>query len=239
MVTNLDLTAPQTTRVLEQAVRLQATVELDVRTLGAQSRPIRGTIIARENALLRVRPEPNADLSDPLLIGAFADALLIMRGDRYEFCSCIIDIGAPSSPEMLIAIPQGVQIANRRRYVRKTPQEGRSVQLWLKGGDVALTCNLVDIAPTGLAVRGHRGDLDDILFVGDPLRVTIDIPAIGESFDLPVITCTKTLESDRQSLTVGLEFAPDASAQDMLALSRFRAFLNDPALGFSETESGK
>lgn len=239
MVASLDLTAPQTTRVLEQAVRLQATIELDVRPFGMQGRPFRGTVIGREQSLLRVRPEARADFSDPLLVGAFCDALLVMNGDRFEFCTCVIDVGSAVAPELLIAIPQGVQIANRRRYVRKAPAEGRSVQLWLKGGDVALTCNMVDIAPTGLAVRGHRGDLDEILFVGDALRVTIDIAAIGESFDLPVEICTKTLESDRQSLTVGLEFASEGSAQDLLALSRFRAFLNDPALGFSETESGK
>jgi hypothetical protein len=238
MVASMDLTPPQAARVLEQALRLQAHIELEVRPVGLQGRTLSGRIVGRENNLLRVRPAPGVDVNEPLLIGACCDALLVLNAERYEFSTCIIDLGAAQAPELLLAMPPGIQVANRRRYVRRVPRDPWTVQLWVRGGDMSTTCAITDLAPTGIAARGHRGDLDDVLFVGDTIRVTIDTPD-GNSYDLPAVICTKTLERDKQSMTVGLEFPPNASPEDLITLSRYRAALNDPATGLTEMDGAQ
>lgn len=239
MVGNLDLTSAQVARVLEQAVRVHAALRLEARPMGLQGRPFRGTILAREHSLLRIQPDAPPDLGDPTLLGAFCDVELVLSGELYQFSTCIVDVGTTVSPTLLIAIPPAIQVANRRRYVRRSPNDSLQVSLHLPGADSPLLAELLNVAPTGLAVRGHRTDLDDVIFVGDGLRVGLDIPPVGEAFDLPAIICGKSLDEDKQRMTVGLEFEVNATPSDLLALNRFRAYLCDPAVGFVETDGAK
>ncbi|MGE3181657.1 MAG: PilZ domain-containing protein [Phycisphaerae bacterium] len=236
MTATLDLTEPQAARVMEQAIRSGARIELDMRPLES-GRPFTGFIREREKTLLRIQLDSGQAVIGQEYVGAFCDVQMMLSGELYQFSSCVIDITDYGRSELVIATPQAIQVMNRRRFVRKAPNEGLTIQLFPPKAEAAFQTTLTNISVTGLSVRGHRGDLDDVLFVGDEVRINIDLPEIGESFELPAVICTKTLDSDRTNMLVGLEFFEVNATEDELAtLTRLRAHLNDPSLGFVETD---
>lgn len=235
----LDLTEPQAVRVMEQAIRTGAKLELDLRP-DDSGQPLVGIIRERDKSVLRVQLEKSETAIGQELIGAFCDVQLSMSGELYQFSSCVIDITDYGRSELVIAAPQAIQVMNRRRFVRKAAGEKITIQLTPPRADAPFQTELSDISITGLSIRGHRGDLDDVLFVGDEVRISIDLAEISESFELPVVICTKTLDNDRTHMTVGLEFLQhNATEEELAALTRLQALLNDPTLGFVETDGAQ
>ncbi|MDX2200472.1 MAG: PilZ domain-containing protein [Phycisphaerae bacterium] len=231
----LDLTPAQFKRVLEQAVRSRAVCEFDARPFGFQGKTLSGTIEARDNGVLRVRMRQMPDAPESLLIGAFCDVQMQLSGELYCFSTCVIDLPNTGANDVFIATPQAMQIANRRRFARRSPAEAVLVQLWPAGAESPYHAALVDVDPHGLAVRGHRGDLDELLLIGDTIRLQLELPQVSDSFELPAIICNKKLDVDREHMLIGFEFeaiAPEASQ----TLERLRTCLTDPAAGFIDLE---
>ncbi len=231
MLLGMDLTPRQAARVLEQALRSRAELEIELRN-ATDDQLICARLTGREGDLLVV-DLPDHDPPTPLsaLMGAFCDVRTELSGELYLFSTCIMDVSGASVPQrLLLAVPQALQVANRRRFERRTPRSW--AQVHLSGGpvDVPQAGPILSISPTGLACRMVHPQLDDVLLVGDGIRVSFRLPDHAEPFELPVTVCNKSLARDKSYLDLGLEFnrePADPTAEQ--ALERLRMFLSDPA----------
>ncbi len=240
MVAVLDLTSRQVSRVLNQAARAHTTLLVDARP--RNSRPaLSGTLDAQLENLLRIRVDDHSISADESLlpvVGAYCDVQMSIDREQYAFSTCIVDVLEANQPRtLMLAKPEVIHVTNRRQFVRYVPDRETHVRLWPPGAQNAYTCRLVDIGPNGLACRAHRGDLDEVLFVGDDIALELDLQTIDETFAILATLCSKTLELDRTNMTIGFEFNEKSDDPAIaLTIERLRACLNDPAQGFVESE---
>jgi hypothetical protein len=231
MLLGLDLTPRQTSRVLEQALRNRAELEIEPRNT-VDDQPLCGRLVGRERDLLRV-DLPDRDPATPLsaLVGAFCDVRSALSGDLYMFSTCVMDVSDASVPQsLLLAVPQTIQVANRRRFERRVPRGWAQAQLTGGPIDVPQAGAILSISPTGLACRVVHPQLDDLLLIGDEIRVSFRLPVHAESFELPATVCNKSLARDKSYLDIGLELDPEpADPTARQALERLRMVLSDTA----------
>lgn len=224
MLATIDLTRRQAERVLEQAVRTQARLEIECR---AREGSLHGTLIGREAGVLAVALH---DLGHnwPLLglIGSFCDVHTILSGQLYLFSTCIVDAADDTSPQCLsLAPPDIVQVANRRKLDRVAPAEPVVAQLWPAGGEDPLQGQLTNLSSNGVGCRFPRQPAEDSLLIDDTVRLCFQLPGGGEVFDLPACVCFKWPLSGEEQLDVGLEFSAPESKAGAAALERLRAAL--------------
>ena len=234
MLVTLDLTARQAARVLAQAVRLRATLEIEPRP-ETHNALLWGHLVGREDDLLLV------DLHDgghqiPLsgLYGAMCDVRTILSGQLCLFSTHIADAVEHGVPQrVLLAIPEVVQVANRRRFARKQPSEQIPVRLLVPGGHAPLIATLVNIGASGLACRAAGQLLDELLFIGDELQVEFVLPWTAEIFILPAVVCSKSRGGDENLMTIGFEFVARNNEQ---TLERLRAVVSDETARLTEMD---
>ena len=222
MLATIDLTHRQASRVLEQALRARAQVEIEPRS---QDKVLRGSLVGREGDLLNIELHDHG-WSWPLaaLVGAFCEVRTILAGEMYRFCSCIITTLEKAVPQrLMLAAPDVVQVANRRRFDRKLFPQALAIQVWPPGAAQPLVGVLREIGMGGLACQLPRQDADDRLLIDDQVRARFALPGGGEPFDLSASVCVKTPSPDREHLHVGLEFympPPGQTAGPVLARLR-------------------
>jgi hypothetical protein len=223
----IDLTPRQAARVLEQALRARADLEIEPRNLPGDE-PLRGTLIGREGELLSVELR-DGKLAVPLgvLIGAFCEVRTVLSEELYLFTSCVFDALDDSIPgRVLMVIPEAVQVVNRRQFERTNATVASQVRLWLGGAQTPAVGLLANVSADGLACHLPSTDLDAMVSLGDRLRVSFELAGFDEVFELPAVVCNKALTRDQQQLSLGLKF--DARTDDPLAqhaLQRVRAAL--------------
>lgn len=230
MLMVIDLTPRQATRVLEQGLRIQARFEIEPRNRPADSPPLLGSLAGREGELLRVELHEGADSAGLTgLIGSFCEVRTTLSEQQYLFSSCILDAVEATTPQqLLLAVPESIQVANRRRYQRQNFGNAIQVKLWVDDSGVAYIGHLCDVSVDGLACRILRNPLDDLLLVGESVRAGFQIPSARESFELTAVVCSKVPTDDRTHLVVGLEFGLDEEgAATRQTLARLRAILCD------------
>jgi hypothetical protein len=229
MLTAIDLTHRQATRVLEQALRARARVQLEPRM---RDQTLCGTLTGREEGLLRVQLDDQR-LGFPLLalVGAFWDVSTVLSGQLYRFCSCVVAvISDVAPPALLLSVPEVIQVANRRRFARKTLSEQVPVQVRPELAE-PLTGSLREIGPGGLNCRLPR-DADAILLIDDRVVLSFVLPPGTECFELPALVCFKCAVRDGEHVDVGFEFASCPSGQPAAAaLERLRALLAQDLTG--------
>lgn len=233
----IDLNERQLRRVLEQALRTESPVELEPRT--RKDCVLRGTFNERKEESLRVRLDDDADQLELYeLIGAYVDARLIMSGQLYLFATCLLDVFEDGGRRnLMIGEPNAMHVANRRRYERRTLAEFAQVRLWPEDAQSPYFGELCNVSGEGLACRMIRGALDDVLLIGDTVRVSFDLPGPGESFTLPGTLCTKAPTKDGHQMIVGVEFETEpADPVTRLAVDRLRAVLCRLTTGVAEKE---
>jgi c-di-GMP-binding flagellar brake protein YcgR len=224
----IDLTPRQAARVVEQALRAQADLEVELRNL-PDGDPLRGSLRGREGELLAVQVREE-QLAFPLsvLIGAFCDVRTILSGELYMFTTYILDvIEEPPPGRFLIVIPETIQVANRRQFERTNATIASQIRLWNRLQETPAIGLLADVSADGLACNLACTALDQMLALSDELRVSFELAGFDEVFELPAVLCDKTLAPDKQQLRLGLQFnvrPDDAVAQH--ALERLRAALN-------------
>ena len=223
----IDLTPRQATRVLEQALRARAELEIEPRNLPEDVR-LRGRLLGCEGELLAVQVADGKS-AWPLsaLIGAFCEVQTVLSGEMYRFTTCILDIVEDSAPtRLLLVIPETIQVLNRRQFERTNATVASQVRVWIPGQSSPAVGLLANVSADGLACNLPDPGLDQALALGDELRVCFELAGFDESFELPAVLCNKTLSRDQQQLALGLQFhlpAGDAAAQH--AWERLRAAL--------------
>lgn len=236
MLVALDLTPRQAARVLAQAVQTRAKLEIEPRPDGCRAL-LWGTLIGAERDLLRVELHDRGhELPLASLVGAACDVRAILSGQLYLFSTFVIDVADNTTPQRLVlAAPDSVQVANRRRFVRSTPLEPVAVRLAVAGAREPLATDLVQIGPGGLACRAAAAAAEDALFIGDAAQVEFLLPWASTVFTLAATVCSKTRGPDRDHVTVGLEFALAADGTAPPDLERLRAALADETARLSES----
>lgn len=235
MLVALDLTARQAARVLEQAVRFRAKLEIDPRPEAA-GELLWGTLEGREQDLFLVNlHHPGAQGALPHLIGAICDVRMILSDQLCMFSSFVVDVRDNAVPQRLtLAVPDTIQVANRRRFARKSPVEPVPVRLSLGADQANFVAILSNIGPTGLGCRTANRELDEALLIGDEVQLEFVLPWAHDVFTVWAAVCTKNATGDNGHMTVGFEFDP---AKSDACLERLRAALNDEAARLTEMDS--
>jgi hypothetical protein len=225
VLATIDLTERQAARVLEQAVRTRTRVEIEARL---REGVMCGTLAERHSHLLRVElHDQGRDWPLAGLVGAFCEVQTVLSGQLYLFSTCIVDAADNSVPQhLLLAVPEVVQVANRRRFDRKTTPEHVELQLWVAGSPQTFTGTLSSIGFGGLGCRLLRRELEELLLIDDEVRVRFRLPWVGAACELKATVCGKTRTGDGEHLDVGLEFRMSAPGEPARAgLEQLRAML--------------
>jgi c-di-GMP-binding flagellar brake protein YcgR len=228
----LDLTHRQAVRMLEQALRAQARVEIEP---CGSDRTISGYFSGRERDLLRI------DLHDhgrdwPLLplAGAFCEVCVVLSGQMYRFSSCIVtaeDAGA--TQRLTLAAPTMIQVCNRRRYDRRAFAESPIIQVFTQQHRDPLIGTLTEIGLGGLACCLPAA-ADEELLIDDTVRLRVQLPGGREFFELSACVCLKNGLHKGEDITVGVEFCLDAPG--VTDLARLRQALAQEFSGHSAQE---
>jgi hypothetical protein len=223
MLVTLDLTSRQVARVLAQATQNAAELVIEPRTR-PDGPPIKGRLTSVEVRLLTVElDEPDRDIELATLIGVFCDVQAVLSGQLYLFSTCVVDVADNAvPPRLVLAGPTEIQLVNRRKFERRLLAQPSSVHLATEGTDQPPLGELINISGNGLAVRVPRANLEDVLFVGDTIRVAFELPGRGGFYDLPAIVCSKTAQAGGEQMVVGLEFATDENPETLDAFQRLR-----------------
>jgi hypothetical protein len=235
-----DLTPRQAARVLEQALHTKAKIDLEVRSL-RDGDSLHGALESRDGALLRVRVDLPAGRTPPLaFVGAFCEVRVHMGSQAYWFSSCIVDVSESHPVYFTLESPSLIQVFNRRRFERQSVQIATKVKLLPAGGLPAIVGLLEDIGTHGLACTLAMDEANEALLIGDPIRISFELPGVDQPFETTAIVCSKSCSKDKQLLTAGFEFAPDpneSTAQNTMTRLRQTLFAMMNNRGKTDDES--
>lgn len=221
MMIALDLSPRQTARVIEQAVQSRAKLEVEPRP-DVCAELIWGSVESREDAVFIVTLHHTAeDLALSRLVGAMCDVRTILSGQLCLFSTFIVDVEDNVVPRRIrLAIPDVVQVANRRRFARRTPTEPIPVRLTPPSSNATFVGILSNIGPSGLGCRIVSQELDEVLLIGDEILLEFVLPWQTETFRLPAAVCSKTNCGEDGHIIAGFEFVAKGNEE---ALERLRA----------------
>jgi hypothetical protein len=234
MLVTLDLTARQAARVLTQALHTHAKLEIEPRPESCNAL-LWGSVAGQEQDLLQVDLyDSGREVALSALIGAMCDVRTILSGQLCIFSTFIADASATTvPPRILLAMPETIQVANRRRFARKTATEPVPVRLIVPAVHTPLVAVLANIGATGIGCRLVDPTQDDPLFIGDEIQVEFVLPWSDEVFSLPASVCAKTRCREEGHILVGLEFI---ASPEPPALDHLRAALNERTTYLTETD---
>ncbi len=232
----IDLTPRQGARVIEQALRAKAELEIEARNL-PDDRVIKGRLLARDGELLIIQLS-DVPAQPELLVGAFCDVRTALSNELYMFTTFVMAVPEEDhGRRILVAMPDLVQVANRRRYERTNATIASQVRIWTARASGPSIGLLANVSADGLACNLPGTGLDSELALGDALRVSFELAGFDEIFDLPAVLCNKQLMPERQQLLLGMKFNPrpdDPVAQH--TLERLRAALVELTTNFLDTD---
>ncbi|MEW6250266.1 MAG: PilZ domain-containing protein [Planctomycetota bacterium] len=233
MLVALELHPRQAARVLAQAVRTRVKLEIEPRP-EAHNRLLWGTLVERQQDTLLVELHEDGQ-QRPLaaLVGAMCDVRTILSGQLCLFSTFILEARGDAVPARIaLAVPDAIQVANRRRFARKAPADPIHVRVLPPGSPVPLIVALANISARGLGCHALSRELDEHLYIGDEVMLEFALPWCGEAFRLPASVCTKAPAGEPGHLLIGFELLPRASA----AIERLRAALTDETVRLTETD---
>jgi len=222
MLVALDLTSRQAERVITQAVRAHAKLEIDPRPEFLDT-PLWGSLEANDQGLLVVNLlDGVTDQKLPALVGAMCDVRTILSEQLYLFSTVIVDASVETAPRRCkLAVPESMQVANRRRFTRVQPTEPVPVRVTVPHAPDPVVGSLTNINRTGLGCRITRKVSDDLMLIGDEVQLEFVLPWVNQVYTLPSEVCTKTVTTDHDHIIVGLEFiARTAATRASLELLR-------------------
>ncbi|MFH1747402.1 MAG: PilZ domain-containing protein [Planctomycetota bacterium] len=236
MLATIDLTHRQAKRVIEQALRNNGKMDIELRSNAGS---FTGNLVKHQDDMLHValQDEGGGNTLAPL-IGSFCEIKIVLSGNLYLFSSCIVDATEDTTPRtLLLAVPDVAQVCNRRRFDRRTSEHSIVVQLWAPGAADPFIGTLNNIGLAGLSCRMPREGLEQLLLIEDEIPLRFQFPNCGPPFDLMAIVCVKTPTSNGEFLNIGLEFfIPDDNETAGIALARLQSTLTQNYLGSSQTD---
>lgn len=238
MTLTFDLNRRQAARMLSQAQHCSAQLQIEPRHR-ADAPALAGSLEAVRSNLLRVRLDDSDDKDDlSALVGAFCDVQIALTGQMFLFSSCIMDVAINhDSRTLLIAIPESTQLCNRRKFERTNATIASQVHLWAAEQESASVGLLHNISAEGLACVMPDTALDDVLLLGDEVRVRFELAGFDEIFQLPATVCNKSFCKKRGTLEVGVEFAVAAdNTVDNHTLERLRYALFELMTGLANLD---
>jgi hypothetical protein len=230
----IDLSARQSSRTLEQAVRHHAEIMVYPRVLEGDD-PIVSRLVSIETPIgwqsrrpclvLEVftgmpvqRSEsgmPDNGDSDALetLIGTYCDVSLQLGENRYLFCGDVVAVQGPASPgarpRVYLARPETLQVAQRRRSWRFRPAQSSRVELTWINAEKSKTEGigwLCNVSAEGLACR-TEANVAEQLGIGEQVSVAFALtPGDPERFVLDAVLCNKTPAGTEGTMLLGLQF---------------------------------
>lgn len=202
----MPLQPKQTARLIEQAVRCRAAIELEPRNR-VGNEPLRGVLTGREDHLLALELRDGAGGVLLDLVGACAEARFAMQDQLYLFSTSVLDVvDEQNPPRLLLTEPDLINAINRRRFERTNGVISSQVRLYPEDGAPPHVGLLGSVSIGGLSCELPGTQLDERLYVGDPARVEFELAGLESEFKLPVVICTKSFNRDKTVLSVGLEF---------------------------------
>lgn len=240
MLTTIDLTPRHAARLLEQAVRSRVRLDIEPQSW-PDGESLRGTLWRREGNLLYVDLDESKGKTEGSLlnlIGAFAEIRTTLGGHVFLFSTCVLDvIEEAGPPRLVLAVPESLQVGNRRRYERTNATVASQVRIWTDKTSPASVGLLMNIGPEGLAAQFVGPGLGDGALVGDEVSVSFELAGFEESYRLPAVVCSKTMSSDKAILSIGLQFVKDtADPQAQQSLQQLAAILNELMSDFTAQE---
>lgn len=230
----IDLSARQSSRTLEQAVRHHAEILIYPRII-ADGDPIVSRLVSIETPIgwqsrrpclvletfngLNIQPNCTADKGDSeattldSLVGTYCDVMLQLGENRYLFCSDVVAVQGPSGsgarPRMYLARPESMQVAQRRRSWRFRPAQSSRVELTWINAEKSKTEGigwLCNVSAEGLACRCEMAVAEQ-LGIGEQITLSFALtPGDPERFVLDSVLCNKTPAGTEGTMILGLQF---------------------------------
>jgi hypothetical protein len=233
----LDLTVRQAARVLEQALRSRATVQVEPRTWPAEQF-LQGRLVGRDGTVLRLDVErQTVDLPLTALVGVCCDVRTILSDQLYLFATAIVDVhDTDTPPRLLLNAPAAVQVANRRRFARQAVGSGAAARVRIRPDGEWRTVELFNVGPAGLAFRAARPELDEHLLIGDDIDLLLQLPRLPNPLHARATICSKTPAGE--DLVVGVDFVEPDDPVARANLTRFRTLLSEQGFDTGLNERG-
>ena len=144
------------------------------------------------------------------LIGAFCELRMVMSEEMYTFSTFVLDaLDDGEAPRILLAAPEVVQVANRRRMERTNVTIASQVRFWASGDQPAAVGLLANVSTDGIACNLPTLELDKTLSLGDVANVSFELAGFDDRYELPVVVCNKDVDDERGQLCLGLQFKVD------------------------------
>lgn len=235
MLYALDLTQRQTRRVLEQALRGRALVDIEPRTL-TDDTSLRGRLTAIDGSLLSIDLDDDGrEISAADIVGTFCNVQTALSERLYFFEACALDLYDACVPRRIVlSAPDSIQVGNRRKFIRQHPVVSAAVEIDIVSSPEFCTGELYNISGNGLACR-VASEMDGALLIGDPVHVRFIVPGLHTEFDLAATICGKTPAASNEAIIVGLQFCPNESNEkEMQTIEELRCFLSH-ANAFGDT----
>lgn len=237
MLMTLELSERRAVRVLEQALRLRAKLEIEPLP-DICPELIWGSVEGRTDNLLHVQLHDGLR-GTPMsaLVGAMCDVRTILSGELYLFSTMIVDTQENAHPRRLVlAVPRAIRFANRRRFARHAPTDAIDVLVRSSESAEPALGELINIGPNGLACVLTQ-EFSEHLLLGEPVQVAFELPWAGEKFGFVATVCNKNRSCDGENIIVGVEFnANDAAPESHVMLQRLRDLIQRETENLIETD---
>lgn len=239
MLTTMDLTPRQATRLLEQATRSRVRLEIEPCTW-SDGQVLRGTLWQRDGNLLTIDLDAGVEHGTLLtLIGAFCEVRATLGGHVFLMSTCVLDVvDNAGTPRLRLAVPESMQVTNRRRFERTNAVVASMARVWVAGLAEPFIGTLVNVSPDGAAAQFLSTELNDRVLVGDSVTVAFELAGFDDLYQLPALVCSKSLSGDESQITLGLQFIHGSTTDPVStdALRRLRAVLRELLSG--DTQEG-
>ncbi|RMF83205.1 MAG: PilZ domain-containing protein [Planctomycetota bacterium] len=227
MILSIDLTPRQAQRVIQQALRARAEVQIEPRVL-PEGATLAGVIEDGSDTSLAIRISRDSPVDDICrLIGSFCEVRTNLSGQLYVFTTTILAVREQPHVSLQLAMPESVQVVNRRQYERTNTTVASQMRIWTDSESQASTGLLTSVAPGGIGARLPFTDAPQEYYIGDRVRVRFEIAGFDDQFELDAVVCNRLVHDASQELELGLEFA--GTADDPAAtrtLTRIRSILS-------------
>jgi hypothetical protein len=241
----IDLTARQSSRVIEQALRHKAAVILEPRIFNAEEAlrghleavlPPGGSALRPAALVVALTTRCLTDVSDlpqpvtvtlqelNLLVGTCCDGSLRLGDSRYLFDADVLRVEASHEPGMIARVymtrPETLQVMQRRKFSRFRPARSTQVELrWQKDSDTmqGAIAWLCNISPDGLACRLDRR-IAEQLWIGDRLSAEFTLaPGERNHYVIEAILCSKTPAGTDDKMILGLQYVTGPGSEETLS----------------------